>query len=325
MSARALRALRGDPVAAIPTVGGEEEEEEEEVESVAAAPTPKFAIMMTNEFSSSTEDEEESDEEDQGEMPLKTEEASEVASEEEKAEDLDALLREFEEKDSQLFPQQLSGEGATSESFSPSAVLLAGLDTRDLDFEASMRNALLGGASEGPTRRVKGVRLLFGPPLDGWVSPPRYVGGGMGMTTYDQEVERKMPCPYNRDSGGEDESDAERKRWFAFQHSDSYQRDCDDYGVVKQSGAVNDLLMFVAHHPFVTSALLQLSTALYQTNHSQEGLALLRRCLWIYEKSALLSFTKQLNGNALMDGKQPENATFFLALYQLIRVSYMAG
>jgi hypothetical protein len=158
------------------------------------------------------------------------------------------------------------------------------------------------------------------------------------MTTYDRDP-RPIPWPYNSVSndqdqdqvqpdnqeGGIDASEVDEKHWFTFMYSETYQQDCEDYRQIQQSGDLNALVMFVAHHPFVTDALLQLTTVLYQTNHSQEGLSLLRRCLWIYECSSLLNFTRELDCRAFMDHDQKENSTYFRALFQLVQVSNIAG
>jgi len=159
------------------------------------------------------------------------------------------------------------------------------------------------------------------------VKPPNYVGGGIGMTTYDDHGPRPLPWPYN-DSVGEQKGHVtawtNEKRWFKFMHSDSYQKDLEDYEQIQASGDFNSLVLFVIHHPFVTDALLQLSTILYQTNHSQEGLSLLRRCLWIYESSSLLSFARQLDGGSFMDADHHENSTYFQGLLKLVKVSNIA-
>jgi hypothetical protein len=87
---------------------------------------------------------------------------------------------------------------------------------------------------------------------------------------------------------------------------------------------VNALALFVAHHPFVVEALLQLAMVLYRTNQSQEGLSLLRRSLWILECSYISSL-KVLEKSCFMDYDQLENASYFLALNRMIQISGMAG
>jgi hypothetical protein len=112
-------------------------------------------------------------------------------------------------------------------------------------------------------------------------------------------------------------------KWFTFEFSDSYQRDCADYEQVKASGDANMLALFCAHHPFSVTALLQLSSVLYQTNQSQEGRSLLQRALWVFECSFLNSFIKKTFG--LMDYDQLENEPFFETLFRMVRISHVAG
>lgn len=376
MSARAIQALRkkqGD-AAVIPVIEDEsEEDDEEESQPVRSS---AFALMHDSDESSADDessqeddaDDKESHGVDQGQdspptenpatavqsskvavaknkIEKKTEDATSVSAEPEP--DLDELLQEFQAKDGELADQTVAAVAGTAiVSASPFNIILAGMDPRDLDYDFSMRTSLLGGGSSAPTTSAGRSRknrqaLLFGPPRVGWSRPPHYVGGGIGMTSYDREP-RHLSWPYEYQESDDISSNQEEtspieqkgddrllktveKHWFTFMHSDSYQQDCGDYKQIQQSGDLNALVMFVAHHPFVTEALLQLTTVLYQTNHSQEGLALLRRCLWIYECSSLLSFARDLDGNALMDHDQPENQTYFRALFRLVQVSNIAG
>lgn len=350
MSSRAIRALRGDlALSDIPSTVAEREEEEddddESSEHVVVQRRPAAFAMMNDDdddddsSSSSNNCEEERDleaktdskkEEEAKPLAANSDEAEAAAQgDEEEEEDLDALLSEFQEKDNSkpLKDDQIQLIGLVT---SPFDLVLASLDTRDLDYECSMRTSILlnsGGESSSLNQQHRQRKIpLFGPPKDGWIRPPRLVGGGIGMTTYnaDNASSRPMPWPYN----AEGVETPLPSQWCTFVHSDSYERDLRDYTtVVQQSGDLDTLVMFVAHHPYVTAALLQLTTVLYQTNHSQEGLALLRRCLWVYESSALASFHNQISSGrvVLMDKEQPENAVFFQALFRLVQVSNIAG
>lgn len=331
----------------------DDDEEDDDDESLPKARTSAFVAMIDDDDEEDDEDDEDNDSDENGRSQtgandggtsnrscsvsrdtiqqsapktiitvIKTHEG--VATEEEE-ENIDALLDEFRDQD-------IRGEDVkdqptiTSNNVDYFNVILKGLDCRDLDVDYCMRNALLGTSDTTaplPARRM-GTRQspLFGPARDGWTRPPHYVGGGIGMTTYDQQA-RNIPWPYNQVETTS--SYADRTRWFCFMHSDSYERDCRDFEIIQQSGDLNALVMFIVHHPFVTEALLQLTSVLYQTNHSQEGLALLRRCLWIYDCSALLSFTRKLDADKFLDIDQPENRTFFCALFKLLQVSHMAG
>jgi hypothetical protein len=379
MSSRALQALRkkqGGDASILPVLQDESSEDEDDDDdddhigkAGVGSKTSAFAGMMGDDESSSEEEEsDEGDDEEKDEKivshsdenvtekkiesvarakheggattKVEAAEALEVSSEDEP--DLDEILAEFQEKDGELAELETPGESKKGPSVF--GIILADMDPRDFDYEFSMRTSLLGGSSNSvplPTSRQRKNRqtLLFGTARDGWNRPPHFVGGGIGMTTYDRD-HRPIPWPYKSRSNDQDQAqpnnqedvtnaleadEADEKQWFTFMHSDSYKQDCEDYRHIQQSGDLNALVMFVAHHPYVTEALLQLTTVLYQTNHSQEGLALLRRCLWIYECSSLLNFTRELDCLAFMDHDQNENATYFRALFRLVQVSNIAG
>ena len=335
MSARAIRALRGSDDA---LRGADDyDDESSSVEQDPPRKSSAFAAMMD----SDDEDESSSSSsssidgpgepmkasaEDAAPTPRGTDDREGDGGEEDVVEeDLDELIDEFQAQDVQHTQSTADDEGEVESVF---GVVLSGLNVRDLDIDYSLRTALLGDSGDvdplpqgRPSRRGVNARQtqLFGPPREGWVRPPHYVGGGVGMSTYDKDP-RTIPWPYTTM-----DPPANPKHWYFFQHSDSYTRDCGDFKIVQQSGDLNALVTFVVHHPYVTEALLQLSTVLYQSNHSQEGLSLLRRCLWIYECSALLSFTRNLEENAFMDVNLSKNATFFKALFKLMQVSHIAG
>lgn len=257
------------------------------------------------------------------------------ATEEKEEEDLDVILSEFRALHSH--PGQEGANGGirkTNHSLVPASpssyhVILQNLNVRDLDFEKCLRSALLSEerTSEAflslQTQDRRRRLWLFGSPHSDWPAPPKYMGGGMGMKTY-AELDQPVPWPYSHLKASAELPTC----WFQFVHSDTYQQDSRDFDLIRDSGDLQSLVFFVIHHPFYCPALLQLSSILYQTNHSQRGLAILRRCLWIYESSALISFFREhLSGRsmALMDAEKEENQPFFQAMKLLIRVARMAG
>jgi Transcriptional repressor TCF25 len=244
------------------------------------------------------------------------------------------------------------------------SLLMQGLDVRDLDMDYTMRNALLqdplGDAqqqnqqrnSSGSRNSSRTSSFLFGSPRDDWKQnrPPNFIGGGMCMICYDDDKNNnnataasasncsnskrfQPPWPYPGSDDANGDSDYDHYCWFTFRLGDALQRDVHDYQeliVAQGAGNVNALLLFVAHHAYIPSALLQVSTVLYQTNHNVEALSMLKRCLFIYECARLHKFTKHLTDNtamttALLDHTLPENAPFFEALVQLMRVCTNAG
>ena len=285
-------------------------------------------------------------------------------------EDIDALLSEFQEKD---LAGELRGDSGTDDHtggggdknhHSPFDTLVARMDHRDFDYQYTMRTSLVqvsgpysgGGVmdmeSPPPTTTVRPKLTshsnLFGPPMDDWVRPPRYVGGGMGMLSYadchDGDAPRTPPWPYNANDPDATLPSASAhapepapaamsyhpKRWYTFQRSDKAKRDVQDYFTIQQSnGDINMLIMFIAHHPYVPEALLQLSNILYQTNHTAEGFAMLRRCLYTYESAFHVNFINHVMVQEriyLIDMyHRIENRAFFQALFRYVQISHIAG
>jgi Transcriptional repressor TCF25 len=344
MSSRAIRALRGDSaLPGLPTTNLSDVDDDSE-DSNAPEPRPKTAFSLMhddsdNESSGSSEatdnesiaqEEEAVADKESADAKRQSEDDAVIPSDVaiEQQEDLDALLSEFQGKDESLPIIQNRAE-RDKEVTGPFDFILKSLDVRDLDYDHSLRSSILlnrGGDSMPTQAHNPRPRKspMFGPPGDGWIRPPRLVGGGIGMTSYDHQGSTyRAPWPY--DSSSDDQL---VQHWYTFVHSDSYERDVTDYvTVIRQSGNLESLMMFIAHHPYVTSALLQLSTVCYQTNHTQQGLSLLRRCLWIYESSSLANFQNRIccGSACFMDKDRLENVGFFQALFRLLQVSNNAG
>jgi hypothetical protein len=232
MSSRAIQRLREERGAQIldPDLDDIEEEEEED----HGRRQPAFLAMMDDSDSESEDDESEEEQED----PEETETTIVEKTPDEKIvtqkdvsfkieEDLDQLIAEFESRDEVI------------EDTKPIAawfhVICSNLDTRDLDIDYVMRTSLLGGA-EDSTRRSRQF-FLFGPARDGWPKPPHYIGGGMGMTTYENEEGRELPWPYHQKDASLGEPQwHDRKQWFTFLHSDTYQNNLKEYERIQNSG-----------------------------------------------------------------------------------------
>ncbi|KAL7574869.1 hypothetical protein ACA910_010703 [Epithemia clementina (nom. ined.)] len=248
----------------------------------------------------------------------------------EHTEDLDVLLEEFKEKDlinegNQRDPHlqiRKTGDGLFD-------IIVKAIDVRALNLDWSMRHALAAGdrssvPSSLPSRRNNSRVFLFGSPTEGRRQnrPASYVGGGIGMTTYDDlnphygtTNSRSIPWPYSTITKPSD--------WYMFIHADSYSRDLEDYSYIQNTGDPNAIPLFVAHHPYVTDALLQLASILYETNQSENGLSFLKRCIWAYECASLVRF--QSAQVRYMDVEIAENRSFFEALRRLTHVSSITG
>jgi Transcriptional repressor TCF25 len=326
------------------------ESDEDDVDPVAnKPPTSNAFAMMSNDdddssdesSSSSSSSHHHNDEEDKTTTAPAAKPSASTTDEQ--VEDLDALLQEYQLKDKQDGRQGY--EITASENKSSSnyySIITAGMDPRDLDIDHVMRSSLMGSGEKvevshksRSSRRGNRQIPIFGPPKDDWPRPPHYVGGGMGMDSY-HDLEKtedesapplELPWPYC-DMKEKDPRCPPTTQWYQFLFSDSYQRDLYDFETIQASGDANALAMFVAHHPFIVPALLQLSEVLYQTRQNQEGLAMLKRSLWVFECAALNSFLKMDEDdgrNAFMDYSVEENRHFFEALFRLMRVSHVGG
>ena len=299
-------------------------------------------------------------------------------------EDIDALVSEFQEKDlmeeagdfddddddddDDDTTKKLSSTNPTNATLLD--IIVTNIDIRDFDYQYTMRTSILqwNHDNEPPQSRGAGGTLntggrphyhLFGPPMDGWIRPPRYVGGGMGMFSYDDRHINGSSTSRRGRGGDDDDNDASivppwpyhhphdpdvssasfswptirfnPKRWCTFQRADQAKRDVQDYFSIQQNnGDINMLIMFIAHHPYVPEALLQLSNVLYQTNHTAEGYAMLRRCLYVFETSFHINFINHIivlqERTYLMDMyHRNENRIFFQALFRYIQISHIAG
>lgn len=248
-------------------------------------------------------------------------------------EDLDALLAEFKHTDESLpvNPQ------ASQDHVPWFQDIIDNFDARDLDFEFVTRSNLnVGGsaakeqnASSNTNSRRSRQTCLFGQPREGWGRPPHYIGGGMGMESYENEKGQSLPFPYNL-KVVDSNDDAKRnwmhfRNWYKFTYSDTYQKTLDIYKEIQQTGDVNALALFIADNPFVPEALLQLSKVAYQTNRKQEGFTLLLRSLWTYECSSLNNFSPHEKARFFLDSNLKENKPFFETLLYLLKVSSIAG
>eukprot|EP00547_Thalassionema_nitzschioides_P007050 CAMPEP_0194207922 /NCGR_PEP_ID=MMETSP0156-20130528/6537_1 /TAXON_ID=33649 /ORGANISM="Thalassionema nitzschioides, Strain L26-B" /LENGTH=672 /DNA_ID=CAMNT_0038934797 /DNA_START=106 /DNA_END=2124 /DNA_ORIENTATION=+ len=350
MSGRALRKLREEREIAARKELEDSEEDDEEVDERKTGGA--FLAMMddssSDEYESSESDEESSQNELGSSETDGTDKAIPATEENcdskpattdatndkipgDKEEDLDALLAEFKSTDGTLRVNKESDQ----DNCSWFQDIVDNLDPRDLDFEAVTRSNLHvgGSAVEDPVTGSRRSRqsYLFGAAREGWGRPPHYIGGGIGMKTYEDEKAQSLPFPYNL-KVVDDDGDIDEKRdwmqfrnWYKFIYSDTYKKSLDLYHEIQQTGDVNTLALFIADNPFVPEALLQLAKVAYQTNRKQEGLALLRRSLWIYECSSLNSFLPQQRVRFFLDSNLQENKAFFDALLQLVKVSSIAG
>lgn len=370
MSARAIRKLREEREAAAALAAMEEEDDEDSDEEDGRGNNSKTkqasAFAMMNDDSSSSSESEDEEENVKETQPIEGKTTSEIVNlleedeEETKPEEnLDVLLDEFKEQDHQKQSSSTGNDaGRTNDDVLASSScfqeLFMGMDVRELDVDFVMRTSLLSAEpvaennrNRGNNKRRSRQTFLFGNPRDMNLSnsakPPHYVGGGIGMSSYDRDTssntssENQIPWPYSGLLNDDNDIDnqlpnsvlwKDQRRWFTFQYADSYERDCQDFRRIQESGDMNALVSFVVHHPFVVEALVTLGMMLYQVNQAQEGLTFLRRSLWVYESATLPSFSGRVSEHQAsfwMDYHRHENKMYFDALFRLARVNNIAG
>ena len=327
MSSRVLRRLRQDQDDLLKGGNAAEQDEYESSDEEEAPPKKAgFAFIIDSDQDEDNESSEENSTHDNDEGPVRKAAGTPAARADEtadKEEDLDAVLEEFKLRDDEV---EYGPDGIEDKNSTYYDIITSNIEARGLDIDFVQRTSLLGNSDEiAPLRSRRGRQQVFGPARDGWPRPPHYVGGGMGMVTYDvAKRSPAIPWPYSEMKAG-DERCPEPQRWFLFTYSDSYDRDREDLEHVKMSGDPNALALYIAHHPFIVEALLQLSTVLQQTNSSHEALSLLKRALYTFECASLNSFLQVEDRLGFMDIEQTENELFFSALFRLIRVSHIAG
>jgi hypothetical protein len=338
MSHRALQRLRQERQPEILTSLGDDDDEEDQHEPKK---TNVFGAAMFNDDSSDSSSDDDSVEDsvddlnpkndagikcsDEDHIPFDVDDQADLDAD---VENLDELIKEYKIQD-ETQEENIAAIDDEQSSFYY-GVIMSGIEVRDLDIDFVMRTSLLGGSTEsngsGSSSRRR-QNTLFGSG-DNWPRPPHYVGGGIGMRSCEEvsssSSEQVLPWPYC-DMKEKDLRCPSPKKWFEFIYSDSYQRDYRDLETIIASGDANNLALFVAHHPFVVEALLQLSTVMYQMNQSQEGLSLLKRSLWVFDNIVPKSFMDVKNRSAFMDHQKHGNKQFFATLFRLIRVSYIAG
>lgn len=349
MSSRAIQRLRrerqGDLLPPVADGDGSDEEDssDEEDEHQPTKKSNVFAAAMFGDDSDSDSENDSSDDSDDDSTNDSDDDTSRnnakdkdvgvtVEEEEPDTEDIDTLLQEYKLQDAGQ--EEIINAVDDDPSLTQYGIITSEMETRDLDVEY-VRRSLLGGAEVGgggarpSSRRSNRQHGLFVTPSDNWPRPPHYVGGGIGFRSYSDSEEssslqQTLPWPYCDMKEG-DARCPPLQNWFHFVHSDSYQRDYRDMKIIQDSGDPNAMLMFIAHHPYVVEALLQISIVMYQMNQGSEGLSFLKRALWIFECAASKSFLNVKERCAFMDYQRDGNESFFSTLFRLIRVSHVGG
>jgi len=295
MSARALRALRGDT----PLLHNEEDDESEDEEEEEER---KPAAFVGFDSSDEEESEEEQDVEEESSKNVPGREGDqeddekkdedEIEEEEEEEEDLDALLDEFREQD------ELADVAAVADDEHKNVhdLILDGLDFRDLDPDLALRYMASGGSNNNTNKPL----ISFGKHPD-WPKPPHFVGGGIGMRTCDELPLKDIAFP---------------SQTASFVLSTDAQRVYQDFTAVQSSNQLGALMGFCRHHPYEPCALLQLSQTLYGVQELRpQALQLLKRCLFVYEAA----FSKAFRQGKLYLAKDRTNETFWQALFRYLQ------
>ena len=367
MSARAIRRLReesnlknDDALAEIKEQSDSDDYESED-EQLAQRNQTAFHLMMDDDDSdSSSSDDEDDDEGEDGEdnkseiennkkasgLKNNNNDAPSSAHQGEEEEDIDAILSEFKE---QSIEQSLDdiGNQTNRSSDAKYAVILYNNDSRDYNLDNTMRNMLHGTTDteqrQGQVkRRAKQNQSLFARQRDSWGKrPSSYIGGGLGMDSFDSKVDDKkanvdplastndIPWPYSDDSDEFRTIPFDMQQWYTFQRSNTYSSTVKEYqNYIANTGDINTMAMYIADNPFVVEPMFHFAMFFFSIGENEKGMELLKRILWVMECASFGSFLyghERCDKVHLMDYYREENQVFFLTLFRLAQTSCMVG
>jgi len=371
MSSRVLRRLREesnlnkkDALAEVKEQSDSDDYESEE-EQHAQRNQTAFHLMMDDDDSDSSSSDDEGEEEDGEENKNEIENSNDLvpnqplkknnndvpssADQDEEEEDIDAILSEFKE---QSIEQSLDdiGNQTNRSSDLKYAVILYNNDSRDYNLDSTMRNMLHGTTDTEQRqgqgkRRAKQNQSLFARQRDSWGKrPSSYIGGGLGMDSFDRKVDDKkvnvdplasmcstndIPWPYSGDNDDFRTVPFDMQQWYTFQRSNTYSNTVKEYqNHIANTGDINTMAMYIADNPFVVEPMFHFAMFFFSIGENEKGMDLLKRILWVMECASYGSFLyghERCDKVHLMDYYREENHVFFLTLFRLAQTSCMVG
>lgn len=371
MSSRVLRRLREesnlnkkDALAEVKEQSDSDDYESEE-EQHAQRNQTAFHLMMDDDDSDSSSSDDEGEEEDGEENKNEIENSNDLvpnqplkknnndvpssADQDEEEEDIDAILSEFKE---QSIEQSLDdiGNQTNRSSDAKYAVILYNNDSRDYNLDSTMRNMLHGTTDTEQRqgqgkRRAKQNQSLFARQRDSWGKrPSSYIGGGLGMDSFDRKVDDKkvnvdplasmcstndIPWPYSGDNDDFRTVPFDMQQWYTFQRSNTYSNTVKEYqNHIANTGDINTMAMYIADNPFVVEPMFHFAMFFFSIGENEKGMDLLKRILWVMECASYGSFLyghERCDKVHLMDYYREENHVFFLTLFRLAQTSCMVG
>ena len=239
-------------------------------------------------------------------------------------EDIDLILSEFHKEVLPMESKPISSPTVNSFSF-----LLENIDIKDFDIDFVLRNMVNGIQADGNRKKRKRGEKMFCQPRAEWGKKPEtFVGGGLGMefakTKIDKNANDYIPWPY----GDSDLFSGVDMKVYRFHRSEEYANLIQKYeAIVSSSGDINTLAMFIADYPFIVEPLFQFSMFLFSVGENDQGIGVLKRCLWIMECAALPSlFDFESNDIMnLVNFDLEENQVFFNVLFRYAQTSCTLG
>jgi hypothetical protein len=185
--------------------------------------------------------------------------------------------------------------------------------------------------SRGPNRHKSSLhnrRHVFGNAKEDWPRPVTFVCGGMS-------VQQTPPPPGTA---------SPHTVWFRYHWSGEYTRLQQSFEVVRNTGDVNMLALFLARHPHHLEATVQLGMVFARTGHMDRAADLIRRCLYYLESAHTEAFRPYValeggtggeedsRGRGVsaavrcrMDCDDRQNRVLFTALFRHVQMVSMLG
>lgn len=176
------------------------------------------------------------------------------------------------------------------------------------------------GISYGNSRRnkIRQVRRnqVFGLPKEEWPKPLNYINGGIQMvecTSPDWWANQHFPLTV---------------QWYQFQYSSDYSRKQNDFQIIRNSGDINLLILYLSVNPTHIDSLIHLSTLFTQLGQMDRASDLIRRCIYYHEVAYSSSFRPCRNSDHVaccLSWDAHENQSYYHALFLHFQMVWMKG
>lgn len=174
-------------------------------------------------------------------------------------------------------------------------------------------------------RRTNNIRQrrnqVFGLYQEEWPKPVTYLNGGLQMVDSSPPVWWEEF--YNNSS-----TSPPLVQWYRFKFSIEYSKKQDDFEIIKNSGDINLLILFLSVNPTHVDSLIHLSTLFTRLGEMDRGSDLIRRCIYYHELAYANTFHPDRNldhAPCCLTWDSHENQSFFNSLFLHFQVVWMKG